>query len=966
MGKGVTEMNMRANSKIFLCILIAQLQLFTYCQWHEARQNVEIHSLTMFEETEPIGTNSAEFNTVRSDDNDDILPELNRFRTPEDYAALKWQININVSCLALGDVDQDGINDIVIGNYDRQDLVSYIYVCNGVNGSMKWNYTSPFNWRCYGILIEDINNNGTPDIIIYGGEFRGWIRGFEYNGTGYTEKWMIDSNNVDEFLYPVFDIAVGDVDNDRTKELIVATGGGDYSDYEGYIYIFDASNHVLEWESPCFGVGNFGTDPRFGAMVTNIEIADVDNDGVCEIIVGTSGDVGLFVFDGMTHEPEWIYELYTAGDFYGDRCTGLTTCVLHEKDTTGILISAEDDFPYQGNSPHQQGYIYLFNGSTYDLEWRSDNLYYTGNLAVDDLDNDTKNEIIVGTVGNITNGSGNEKIYVFDATNFEILWEYDLDLYYDEYPYFTPVVASGDVDNDPQKEVIIGGKEHLCVFDVRARKPDLTPDRISLSSLNITENEIVYVNTTVWNLGRMNATDIPVEFAVDNVTINSTTLNSLPVYSSQPLSFQWVAVAGDHRLKIMVDRDHIINESDEDNNIIGLNISINAIPTPLFMVYPQIVHTLEEVNFDASNSTDMDPIQYYFDFGDGNTTDWINYSIVNHSYSDDGIFEARLKVRDVFTESDWTIQEITVLNRLPIASPTANKTIVYTYVPIEFKANANDFDGTMTYNWDFGDENISTSPDPIHTYSNNGIYTVNLTIEDDDGAKIYSKMLITVLNRPPIVNATANKLVVCANETIQFSSNSYDLDGEVINYTWDFGDDSFSYTINPMHAYPNGGVYYVNLSIMDDDNSTNYTIIAIIVNSDLDDDGIPDYLDRDIDGDGWNNTTEIKIGTDPYDNTSFPPDMDGDGIADSLDLDRDGDGIANVDDAYPDDGDKWDSEGDDDEKNSHVYLWVGIIILVFIIAVSGAIIIFIKKRKEKEVEQSLKDDLGRVEKDEIE
>jgi len=920
----------------------------------------------MFAESQPKENDSAEFNTVRSDDNDEIVHELNRVRTPEDYAALKWHKKINVSYLALGDVDQDGINDIVTCFYNRQERVSYVYVYDGINGGIKWNYTSP-RWRyCHGLMVEDINDNGTPEIIIYGGGWSGWVRGFEYNGTGYAEKWVIDSNNVNESLEIVYDIAVGDVDDDGTKELILATGSADH-DQEGYVYIFDAINHTLEWKSPSLEevhLEGMGTDPcGTGLIAAKIEIADVDNDGVCEIIAATNGcGVRLYVFDGITHEPEWIYPLYRAGDFYGDRCMGLTTCELYEKDTTGILISAEDGYPYQGNSPYQQGYIYLLNGSTHDLEWRSDNLYYTGNLVVDDLDNNSKNEIIVGTVGNITNASGNEKIYIFDATNFETLWEYDLDIFYDEYPYLTPVVASGNVDNDSQKEVIIGGKEHLYVFSVRTSKPDLTPGSISHSPLNITENELVYINTTVRNSGRMDATDILVELIAVNITINSTTINSLPVNSSQLISFQWIAVAGDHKLEIIVDRDHNINESDEDNNIIGLNISVNAIPAPQLKVYPQIVYTLEEVNFDASNSTDIDPIQYYFDFGDGNTTGWINYSFINHTYSDDGVYNARLKVRDLFIESDWFTQEITVLNRLPVASPIASKIIVYTYVPIEFKTNANDLDGTMTYNWDFGDENISTSPDPTHIYSNNGIYTVNLTIEDDDGAKVYFNMRITVLNRPPIVNVTANKLAVDANETIQFISNSYDLDGVIINYTWDFGDDSFSYTINPIHAYPNGGVYYVNLSIMDDDNSINYTTIAIIVNySDLDDDGIPDHLDRDIDGDGWNNSIECQVGSDPYDNTSFPPDMDGDVIADSLYLDRDGDKVPNVDDPYPDDPDSWEEEEEDEQKRDLVvYMWVGIITMVFLASTIGIMVYVIRRKKGEETDKSLTDELGRV------
>jgi hypothetical protein len=44
--------------------------------------------------------------------------------------------------------------------------------------------------------------------------------------------------------------------------------------------------------------------------------------------------------------------------------------------------------------------------------------------------------------------------------------------------------------------------------------------------------------------------------------------------------------------------------------------------------------------------------------------------------------------------------------------------------------------GIVSYKWDFGDGNITTTLGPIvtHVYSTNGIYRLNLTITDDEGA----------------------------------------------------------------------------------------------------------------------------------------------------------------------------------------------------------------------------------------
>ena len=45
---------------------------------------------------------------------------------------------------------------------------------------------------------------------------------------------------------------------------------------------------------------------------------------------------------------------------------------------------------------------------------------------------------------------------------------------------------------------------------------------------------------------------------------------------------------------------------------------------------------------------------------------------------------------------------------------------------------------------------------------------------------------------------------------------------------------------------------------------------VLIVYSDIDGDNIPDYLDSDIDGDGFTNDQEISAGSDPYDSSSLP------------------------------------------------------------------------------------------------
>ena len=62
---------------------------------------------------------------------------------------------------------------------------------------------------------------------------------------------------------------------------------------------------------------------------------------------------------------------------------------------------------------------------------------------------------------------------------------------------------------------------------------------------------------------------------------------------------------------------------------------------------------------------------------------------------------------------------------------------------------------------------------------------------------------------------------------------------------------------------------------------------------DMDEDGIIDSEDNDVDGDGYNNTVELDCLSDAWNSSSTPSDIDGDGFCDALDSDMDGDGLPN-------------------------------------------------------------------------
>ena len=78
-------------------------------------------------------------------------------------------------------------------------------------------------------------------------------------------------------------------------------------------------------------------------------------------------------------------------------------------------------------------------------------------------------------------------------------------------------------------------------------------------------------------------------------------------------------------------------------------------------------------------------------------------------------------------------------------------------VPVSFtSAGSNDPDGTIAaYLWDFGDGGTSIEPNPTHTYTVAGTYTVSLTVTDDQGAT-GSDTTTATINEAPVQEPDIN------------------------------------------------------------------------------------------------------------------------------------------------------------------------------------------------------------------
>ncbi len=122
------------------------------------------------------------------------------------------------------------------------------------------------------------------------------------------------------------------------------------------------------------------------------------------------------------------------------------------------------------------------------------------------------------------------------------------------------------------------------------------------------------------------------------------------------------------------------------------------------------------------------------------------------------------------------------------------------------------------YLWTFGDGTTGSEPSLSHTYHERGTYTVYLTVVGRDGSTDQTSTTVYVHSQRPVARFTVSPSSAKVNQWLSFDpSASYDPDGTIAEYSWDFGDGNWQTTNVPCttHAYGEIGNYTVTLIVKD-------------------------------------------------------------------------------------------------------------------------------------------------------
>jgi len=216
--------------------------------------------------------------------------------------------------------------------------------------------------------------------------------------------------------------------------------------------------------------------------------------------------------------------------------------------------------------------------------------------------------------------------------------------------------------------------------------------------------------------------------------------------------------------------------------------------------------TGDQITFTDISTGDIDT--YTWDFGDGSSS---SGPVATHIYAAPGPYTAVLTVSGPGTANSSTASlQIQV-----------GESVRADFDPSAFQAFVGDeiiftdlsTGDIVSRDWLFGDGVIETDVTdlaPAHTYTRSGDYAVTLTVRGLGGKSSAVTKVISVWSPvQALFDLSSDRLEI--GEEVLFSDLS---SGDIVTYTWDFGDGSpVSGEIDPAHAYASGGLYTVSLTV---------------------------------------------------------------------------------------------------------------------------------------------------------
>ena len=222
---------------------------------------------------------------------------------------------------------------------------------------------------------------------------------------------------------------------------------------------------------------------------------------------------------------------------------------------------------------------------------------------------------------------------------------------------------------------------------------------------------------------------------------------------------------------------------------------------------------------DTSASSPDTIVNWTWNFGDHTS---LNYSpnTTTHTYASNGTFGVVLQVKDSDGSTDSYLGSVVVRDTAPSVSFTQSSTIIVEGESIDFVSTSTVvYDAIVNYTWNFDDGSFGNESSITHSFTQNGMYHVSLTIRDSDGSENSTSTTIQVQDTTPTANFDFTPNNAPEGSSVSFIDTSIGYD-TLVNWTWNFGDGSYGYGADVGHIFLNDGSYLVILTVRDSDGST--------------------------------------------------------------------------------------------------------------------------------------------------
>ncbi|HNU35653.1 MAG TPA: PKD domain-containing protein [Methanomassiliicoccales archaeon] len=270
-----------------------------------------------------------------------------------------------------------------------------------------------------------------------------------------------------------------------------------------------------------------------------------------------------------------------------------------------------------------------------------------------------------------------------------------------------------------------------------------------------------------------------------------------------------------------------------------------------------IVAAGQNVTFTASGSSDPNgnPLQYAWDFGDGNSSTVSTVTTV-FAYETAAQFTVNLTVTDQAGLMAYKTFDVKVDGVAPTVAAKQNVTVLgstlnvdqnkaYTFNSADSydRLNATTEPGLIaSYKWVWGDGNTTTvlmgeNLTVTKTWANAGVFTMYLNVTDVANHTTSKAVTVTVKDtvKPTVkFSVKLNVTVVTSakeNQTLTFDASASSDASGIASYLWEFGDGTNSTLASPVHSYSEIKTFTVKLTLTDNAGNVANTTSSLKIES---------------------------------------------------------------------------------------------------------------------------------------